>query len=180
MPLEFTRFRVPPAAGAPMKPNRIVAALAASLALFATSAQAEQIYWTNWTSKTFGTPAVHRAPSRFPAARSMPPVTAASSSMPATRETGIRIPAPTPPHSSITHRARPTSAFSYAAATRSSTRSPSSAPLVNPVMAIQSLGSGTVRSTTSGTPLHPPSAREAATGAAAHLPERRRQHAGRP
>ena len=39
-----------------MKPTRIAAALAASLALFATSAQADQIYWTNWTAKTPGAP----------------------------------------------------------------------------------------------------------------------------
>ena len=39
-----------------MKPTRIAAALALVLGAVAAPAQADTVYWTAWTSKTFGTP----------------------------------------------------------------------------------------------------------------------------
>ncbi|HNI83663.1 MAG: PEP-CTERM sorting domain-containing protein [Rhodocyclaceae bacterium] len=124
-----------------MKPNRIVAALAASLALFATSAQAEQIYWTNWTSKTFGTPGSASGTIALPGGT----VNVSYSGElfnagdqgnwnqnPGTYTSAFVDNAPSPANVSIQLRGGNaiinTLTFS--------------APLVNPVMAIQSLGSG--------------------------------------
>jgi hypothetical protein len=48
-----------------MKLSRILIAVAVAGA-FAAPAQAEQIYWTNWTSKTFGTPGSASGTIAFP------------------------------------------------------------------------------------------------------------------
>ncbi len=48
-----------------MKLSRILIAVAVAGA-FAAPAQAEQIYWTNWTSKTFGTPGSANGAIAFP------------------------------------------------------------------------------------------------------------------